>query len=161
MPGKLSSSPLPAEVAELAKLVHLALRAWHEDLQQEHPLASLRVVQRVQQRYDNWQKEEHPLAISTLAHRFGIAEMLESEKSLELLTALLYYLGVLTPAGRNERAELILRIPNLVIHRLYTEATTQLHDYRTTLTQKYEATLRLRTYTVVALGFERLVWEEV
>lgn len=246
--------------------------------------------------------EENPLTISTLAHRFGVAEMLESEKSLALLTALLYYLGVLTLAGRNEQAKLILRIPNLVVRRLYadrlrqvflpsgrsqdqgkaaaeklyqlgdiepvcafiqekilgvldnrdylhaneltikmaflallfedhffivdsepalargygdllllirpdmrqynlfdillefkfvkisetgldrhavqqkssselkaldavkkkmTEATTQLHTYRTTLAQKYGATLRLRTYAVVALGFERLVWLEV
>lgn len=65
--------------------------------------------------------EENPLVISTLAHCFGVAEMLESEKSLELLTALLYYLGVLTLAGRNDRAELILHIPNLVIRRLYAD----------------------------------------
>ena len=246
--------------------------------------------------------EETPLVVSTLAHRFGVAEMLESDKSLELLTALLYYLGVLTLAGRNEQAELILRIPNLVIRRLYadrlrqqflpsgrsqdqgrdagkalyqfgeiepictfiqakilgvldnrdylhaneltikmaflsllfedhlfiidsepalargygdllmllrpdmrqyklldillefkfvklsetgldaqairsksndelklldavqkklTEATTQLQHYRATLTQKYGSILRLRTYAVVAIGFERLVWKEV
>lgn len=246
--------------------------------------------------------EESPLTVSTLAHRFGVAEMLESEKSLEFLTALLYYLGVLTLAGRNERSELMLRIPNLVIRRLYadrlrqmflpsgrsqdqgkeaakalyhtgdieplctfieqkilgtldnrdylhaneltikmaflsllfedhlfvvdsepalargygdllllirpdmrqyklldillefkfvklsesaldrndlrqksndelkmvdavqkkvSEAATQLQQYRATLTQKYGATLRLHTYAVVALGFERLVWAEV
>lgn len=69
---------------------------------------------------------ENPLVISTLAHRFGVAEMLESEKSLELLTALLYYLGVLTLAGRNEQAELILRIPNLVIRRLYADRLRQI-----------------------------------
>ena len=246
--------------------------------------------------------EETPLVVSTLAHRFGVAEMLESDKSLELLTALLYYLGVLTVAGRNKQAELILRIPNLVIRRLYadrlrqqflpsgrsqdqgkdagkalyqfgeiepicafiqakilgvldnrdylhaneltikmtflsllfedhlfiidsepalargygdllmllrpdmrqyklldillefkfvklsetgldaqairsksndelklldavqkklTEATTQLQQYRAALTQKYGSILRLRTYAVVAIGFERLVWSEV
>lgn len=246
--------------------------------------------------------EEAPLVVSTLAHRFGVAEMMESNKSLELLTALLYYLGVLTLAGRNEQAELILRIPNLVIRRLYadrlrqvflpsgrsqdqgkdagkalyqfgeiepictfiqekilsvldnrdylhaneltikmaflsllfedhlfiidsepalargygdllmllrpdmrqyklldillefkfvklsetvldgqavrqtsndelkmldvvqkklTEATTQLQQYRATLTQKYGSILRLRTYAVVAIGFDRLVWQEV
>jgi hypothetical protein len=70
--------------------------------------------------------EESPLVVSTLAHRFGVAEMLESNKSLELLTALLYYLGVLTLAGRNERAELILQIPNLVIRRLYADRLRQL-----------------------------------
>lgn len=70
--------------------------------------------------------EESPLTVSTLAHRFGVAEMLESEKSLELLTALLYYLGVLTLTGRNQRGELILRIPNLVIRRLYADRLRQM-----------------------------------
>ena len=42
-----------------------------------------------------------------------------------------------------------------------TEARTQLQNYRATLTQRYGALLRLHTYAVVALGFERLVWEEV
>ncbi|MFZ4664137.1 MAG: AAA family ATPase [Caldilineaceae bacterium] len=70
--------------------------------------------------------EENPLTISTLAHRFGVAEMLASEKSLELLTALMYYLGVLTLAGRNELGKLMLRIPNLVIRRLYADRLRQL-----------------------------------
>jgi Predicted AAA-ATPase len=246
--------------------------------------------------------EEKPLVVSTLAHRFGVVEMLESDKSLELLTALLYYLGVLTLTGRNDLGKLILRIPNLVIRRLYAdrlrqmflpsgrtqdlgkaagealyqfgeiepictfieekilgvldnrdylhaneltikmaflsllfedhffiidsepalargygdllmlirpdmrqyklldillefkfvklsetglegqevrqkspetlkaldavqkkfmEAATQLQNYRATLTQKYGTTLRLRTYAVVAVGFDRLVWEEI
>lgn len=69
--------------------------------------------------------EENPLVVSTLAHRFGVADMLESDKSLELLTALLYYLGVLTLAGRNELGKLILRIPNLVIRRLYADRLRQ------------------------------------
>jgi len=70
--------------------------------------------------------EENPLVISTLAHRFGVAEMLESEKSLELLAALLYYLGVLTLGGRNELGKLTLRIPNLVIRRLYADRLRQM-----------------------------------
>lgn len=65
--------------------------------------------------------EATPLAVSTLAHRFGVADMLESEKSIELLIALLYYLGVLTLAGRDENGKLLLQIPNLVIRRLYAE----------------------------------------
>ena len=246
--------------------------------------------------------EQTPLTVATLAQRFGVAEMVESEKNREALIALLYYLGVLTLTGRNEMGELTLRIPNLVIRRLYaerlgelllpsvrdqdagqlaaralyqrgaieplcsfveqkilrtldnrdymsaneltikmvflallfedhffivdsepaldrtygdlllllrpdmrkyklfdiliefkfvklnavgkngvelrqmsaddlkmlpavqtklTEARTQLQNYRATLTQRYAALLRLRTYAVVALGFERLVWEEV
>jgi hypothetical protein len=42
-----------------------------------------------------------------------------------------------------------------------TQATTQLHSYRSVLQQTYGDPLRLRAYAVVAVGFERLVWEEV
>ena len=41
------------------------------------------------------------------------------------------------------------------------EARSQLQSYRTALDATYSETLRLRTYAVVGLGFERLVWEEV
>jgi hypothetical protein len=41
------------------------------------------------------------------------------------------------------------------------EAKTQLPRYRKTLTQKYGSALRLRTYAVIAIGFERLVWVEM
>lgn len=40
------------------------------------------------------------------------------------------------------------------------EARRQLQNYRTLLTTTY-SNLRLHTYAVVALGFERLLWEEV
>lgn len=65
--------------------------------------------------------EQPPLTVATLAYRFGVAEMLESEKSRDFLTALLYYLGVLTVLGRNAEGKLVLKIPNLVIRRLYAE----------------------------------------
>ncbi len=41
------------------------------------------------------------------------------------------------------------------------EARSQLQDYRQTLQKIYGNKLKLRTYAVVAVGFERLVWEEV
>ena len=41
------------------------------------------------------------------------------------------------------------------------EARSQLQRYRAALEAAYGDTLRLRTYAVVGLGFERLVWEEV
>ena len=41
------------------------------------------------------------------------------------------------------------------------EARSQLQRYRTVLQATYGSILRLRTYAVVGLGFERLVWEEV
>ncbi len=40
-------------------------------------------------------------------------------------------------------------------------AQTQLCQYRRTLEQKYGEALKLRTYTVVVVGVERLIWEEV
>lgn len=40
-------------------------------------------------------------------------------------------------------------------------ARTQLQGYQNALQQQYGAILRLRTYAVVALGFERVAWVEV
>ncbi|MDM8530731.1 hypothetical protein QUF63_06120, partial [Anaerolineales bacterium HSG25] len=42
------------------------------------------------------------------------------------------------------------------------DAKTQLASYRATLTKVYgKGYLRLRTYAVVSVGYDRLVWEEV
>lgn len=41
------------------------------------------------------------------------------------------------------------------------QAKKQLKEYRQALHNKYGERLRLRTYAVVAVGFDRLVWEEV
>ena len=41
------------------------------------------------------------------------------------------------------------------------EATTQVNGYQKRLLDKYGSTLNLRTFAVVALGFERVVWEQV
>jgi hypothetical protein len=41
------------------------------------------------------------------------------------------------------------------------QATTQLQSYRPLLQKAYSYPLRLRVYAVVAVGFERLVWEEI
>jgi len=70
--------------------------------------------------------EQTPLTVATLAQRFGVAEMVASEQNREALIALLYYLGVLTLTGRNELGEITLRIPNLVIRRLYAERLAEL-----------------------------------
>ncbi len=42
-----------------------------------------------------------------------------------------------------------------------TAARKQLRAYRQTLEQKYGDTLKLRAYAVIAVGFERVLWEEV
>jgi hypothetical protein len=41
------------------------------------------------------------------------------------------------------------------------EARAQLPAYRQELEERYKTRLRLRAFAVVALGFERLVWEEM
>lgn len=40
-------------------------------------------------------------------------------------------------------------------------ARTALQAYRQTLHARYGAILKLRVYTVVSLGFERLFWQEM
>jgi hypothetical protein len=61
------------------------------------------------------------LAVSALAHRFGVEDVITLQKDTTFMASLLYYFGVLTLAGRNPYFELQLRIPNLVIRELYLE----------------------------------------
>ena len=48
-----------------------------------------------------------------------------------------------------------------VVEGEFDDARTQLRDYRQKLNQKYSNGLRLQTYTVVGIGFQRVLWEEV
>jgi hypothetical protein len=48
-----------------------------------------------------------------------------------------------------------------VVQQAFAAARPKLAGYRETLREVYGEMLRLRTYTVVAVGFDRLVWEEV
>jgi len=48
-----------------------------------------------------------------------------------------------------------------VVKEQFKGARKQLHTYRQRLEAKYGDILRLRTYAVVAIGFDRLLWEEV
>ncbi len=47
------------------------------------------------------------------------------------------------------------------VQQKLTEAKTQLQGYQQKLQQKYGAALKLRTYAVVSIGLERLVWVAV
>lgn len=47
-----------------------------------------------------------------------------------------------------------------VVQARVNEATSQLQRYRAALVKKYGDRLRLRTFAVVAIGFERLLWVE-
>ena len=66
--------------------------------------------------------EDMEVAISGLASRFGMRAMLKDQtKDNSFMVSLLYYFGVLTLDGRNHLGKLRLRVPNLVIRKLYVE----------------------------------------
>jgi hypothetical protein len=62
-----------------------------------------------------------PISVQELADRFGVEDMLRAVKDRTFMASLLYYFGVLTLGGRTPFRELILRVPNLVIRKLYLE----------------------------------------
>jgi len=65
--------------------------------------------------------ERRTIAIHQLEQRFGIAEMLSEQQENVFFASLLYYLGVLTLGEISEYGELTLKIPNLVVRKLYVE----------------------------------------
>lgn len=64
---------------------------------------------------------EEGMTIFQLNKRFGVEDVLNQVKDQTFMASLLYYFGVLTLAGRTEFGELLLKIPNLVIRKLYAE----------------------------------------
>ncbi|HEY89454.1 MAG TPA: AAA family ATPase, partial [Thermoflexia bacterium] len=66
------------------------------------------------------------LSVRQLSQRFGVQRMLFAKKDTSFAVALLYYLGVLTLAGRTKSGRHALRIPNLVVRRLYAEQLREL-----------------------------------
>lgn len=65
---------------------------------------------------------ENPPAVAELSDRFGIKDILYSQKGNLFMISLLYYFGVLTLGGRRtDMGKSVLEIPNLVIQRLYAE----------------------------------------
>ncbi len=65
--------------------------------------------------------DEADLAVPVLADRFGVEDVLTVRKDSDFMASLLYYFGALTLVGRGALGKLQLRIPNLVIRRLYVE----------------------------------------
>ena len=79
-----------------------------------------------------------------------------------LLEFKLVKLSELGLSGQQVRQMSREELPNLkLVNTQLQEAIEQAQHYRTVLTTKYADKLRLRTYAVVAIGFERLVWQEV
>uniref|UniRef100_UPI000AC9BD01 AAA family ATPase n=1 Tax=Candidatus Thiosymbion oneisti TaxID=589554 RepID=UPI000AC9BD01 len=65
--------------------------------------------------------ETASVTIFELADRFGVEDILYAPKDTGFVASLLYYFGILTLGGVTPFGELILRIPNLVIRKLYAE----------------------------------------
>ncbi|MCK5523489.1 MAG: AAA family ATPase [Thiomargarita sp.] len=71
--------------------------------------------------------EQEPLTLDQLASRFGVDEIVKATKDTPFMLSLLYYFGVLTLSGEiSLNGELILKIPNLVIRKLYAERIKEL-----------------------------------
>ncbi|MBF0209434.1 MAG: AAA family ATPase [Desulfamplus sp.] len=67
-------------------------------------------------------QDDHEVAIEEISQKFGIERML-SDKSHDraFLVSFLYYFGVLTISGQTINAELKLKVPNVIMKRLYVE----------------------------------------
>ena len=70
--------------------------------------------------------EAPPISIVALADRFGLRQMLAETKTTTFLASLLYYLGALTLSGETATGELVLRVPNLVMRKLYVERLAEM-----------------------------------
>ncbi len=67
-------------------------------------------------------EKNREVVISEMADRFGIQEILsDNSKDNAFLASFLYYSGVLTLKGETDDLEVILRVPNLVMQKLYIE----------------------------------------
>ena len=65
--------------------------------------------------------DKEPVTVSELSDRFGVEDMLTVKKDNAFMASLLYYFGILTMGGMTGFRRKILRIPNLVIRKLYVE----------------------------------------
>ncbi|MCP4105758.1 MAG: hypothetical protein GY749_09505 [Desulfobacteraceae bacterium] len=71
-------------------------------------------------------------------------------------------LGDIKLSGAQIREKSDEQVHNLdAVNNMVDAAKTQLTCYRKVLEKKYGNLIRLHTHVVVAVGFERLVWEEV
>uniref|UniRef100_A0A7C4MPV0 AAA family ATPase n=1 Tax=Desulfatirhabdium butyrativorans TaxID=340467 RepID=A0A7C4MPV0_9BACT len=71
--------------------------------------------------------ENARVTVSSLAKRFGIRDLLNpSGKDMAFMASLLYYFGVLTISDMTEEGELVLKVPNLVMRKLYVERLSEL-----------------------------------
>jgi len=69
---------------------------------------------------------EPPLTLPQLANRFGVEDMLTKKKDETFIISVLYFFGILTLAGVDDIGELVFKIPNLVIRKLYVDQLKEL-----------------------------------
>jgi len=65
--------------------------------------------------------ESQTVTVSQISERFGVRTMVQDEQDQESLFSLLYYLGALTLTDTHHPGRVGMRIPNLVMRRLYVE----------------------------------------
>nr|VFK57817.1 MAG: Predicted AAA-ATPase [Candidatus Kentron sp. TUN] len=70
--------------------------------------------------------ETDAVYVPRLADLFGVEDMRYAPKDTNFAASLLYYFGVLTQGGMTPFGRLILRIPNLVIRKLYAETIREM-----------------------------------
>ncbi len=66
-------------------------------------------------------QDDASLSVPVLADRFGVEDLLTARQDRSFMVSLLYYFGVLTLVRRDVVGKLQLRIPNLVMRKLYVE----------------------------------------
>jgi hypothetical protein len=71
--------------------------------------------------------DDYLVAVEDIADRFGMRDMLRDQsKDYTFMVSLLYYFGVLSLEGRTPDGELLLRVPNLVMRKLYVERIAEM-----------------------------------
>ena len=72
-------------------------------------------------------QDDYQVKISDLEDRFGMRDMLRDQsKDYTFMVSLLYYFGILSIQGRTRMGKLALKVPNLVIRKLYVEQISEL-----------------------------------
>jgi hypothetical protein len=67
-------------------------------------------------------QRDYQVVISAISKRFGIRDMLsDSSRDNAFLVSFLYFTGVLTLSGETDDLKVVLRVPNLVMQKLYVE----------------------------------------
>jgi len=71
--------------------------------------------------------DDYLVAVEDIADRFGMRDMLRDQsKDYTFMVSLLYYFGVLSLEGRTDLGKLTLRVPNLVMRKLYVEQIAEM-----------------------------------